>query len=381
MSLTNFRLSACIFTIFLVMGIYVPFLPTWLEGRGLTAQQVGMVFAVALWARIPIGLGLASIADLTGQRKPILIVMALIICLGFVSYQYIDGYWPLLLGWMIVGTFLTSMIPLTDNLIMMAIGERKTDYGRIRLWGSISFIGASVLGGMYLQGRDNETILHLLIAGSICLVLGTLLAPGVRMKPRDTRRPALFDLFSDQRFLVFIVTAAALQASHAALYGFATISWKAAGLSETVIGLLWAEGVALEVLLFTFGRRLMARFQVWQVLLLAAVVGVFRWSVLGSTADLSWLIAVQGLHALTFAGTHLAAVMYIAREIPSDRSATAQGLYDGLAMGLMFGIAMSLAGWVYETRTTDAFYVMAIFSALGGIGALILGRMRATPPA
>jgi len=380
MPLTTFRLSACIFSIFLVMGIYVPFLPTWLEGRGLTAQQVGMVFAAALWARIPIGLGLASIADATGQRKPILITVATIICLGFVSYQYIDGYGSLMLGWLIVGTLLTSTIPLTDNLVMMTIGDRKADYGRIRLWGSISFIGASVLGGMYLQGRDNEAILHLLIAGSVCIVLGTLLLPGVRMKPRTTRRPALFDLFSDRRFLVFILTAATLQASHAALYGFATITWKASGLTEGVIGLLWAEGVALEVLLFTFGRRLMTRFQVWQILLLAAAAGIFRWSVLGSTANLPWLIAIQGLHAFTFAGTHLAAVMFIAHEIPGDRSATAQGLYDGLAMGLMFGIAMSLAGWVYETRTTDAFYVMAVFSALGGIGALMLGRMRAPSP-
>ncbi len=376
MSLTSFRLSACIFTIFLVYGIWVPFLPIWLEGRSLTELQVGVVFAVALWARIPIGLVLASIADATGQRKPILIAIALIICLGFVSFMFIDGYLALLLGWMIVGTLLTSTVPLTDNLVIMAIGERKADYGRIRMWGSVAFIGTSVLGGWYLQGRGNETILHLLIAGSVVIVLGTLLLPGVRVAPRTTRKPALFELFSDRRFAVFVLTAATLQASHAALYGFASKSWKTAGLEEGIIGLLWAEGVVLEILLFTLGRRILARFEIWQILLLAAVAGMIRWSALGLTADLYWLIAVQSLHALTFAGTHLAAVMYIAREIPGDRSATAQGLYDGLGMGLMFGVAMMLAGWVYETSGTDAFFVMAIFSALGGLGAVIMGRMR-----
>ena len=68
MTLTNFRLSASIFALFLVIGIYLPFLPAWLEGRGMSAQQIGVIFAVALWARIPIGLMLASIIDATGQR-------------------------------------------------------------------------------------------------------------------------------------------------------------------------------------------------------------------------------------------------------------------------------------------------------------------------
>ena len=79
MPLTSLRLSACIFSIFLVIGIYLPFLPTWLQGRGLTAQQVGTIFAVALWARIPVGLALAFIIDGSGRRKPVLIVISLII--------------------------------------------------------------------------------------------------------------------------------------------------------------------------------------------------------------------------------------------------------------------------------------------------------------
>ncbi len=377
MKLTTFRLSTCIFTIFLVIGIYLPFLPTWLEGRGLSAGQVGTIFAVALWLRIPVGLLLAAVTDATRRRKSVLLAISLIICLGFIAFKFMDGYWALLLGWLVVGTLLTSAIPLMDNLIMMTIGKRKADYGRIRLWGSISFIAASILGGMYLQGRDSESILDLLIAGSVALVFGALLIPGGQMVARKSRRPALFDLLQDRPFVLFIGTAACLQASHATLYGFASITWKAAGISESVIGLLWAEGVVLEVLLFTFGRPLMARFRVWQVLLLASVVGIVRWTVLGSTTDLPWLIAAQSLHALTFAGTHLAAVTYIARRVPPDRSATAQSLYDGMAMGLMFGIAMMLAGWAYDIGTTDAFYVMVIFSALGGLGAIALGKIQA----
>ena len=376
MNHTTLRLSAYYFAVFLVIGVYVPFLPTWLQGRGLSAEQVGMIFALALWARIPAGLALATVAERSGRRRLILILCSFAVLLGFAAFTRLDGYTALLAGWLVVGTLLTGLIPMTDALTMTAIGDRREAYGKIRLWGSLSFIAASVLGGIYLQGRETDVILTLLIATAGATALASLFLPVPVTPARSARRLVLVDLFRDRPFMVFIFIAALLQASHAALYGFATLSWKAAGLGEGVIGFLWAEGVVAEILLFIFGQRLMARFRVWQVLALAAAAGLLRWSVLGLTADLPWLIAVQGLHALTFAGTHLAAVLYIARRVPQDRSVTAQTLYDGMAMGLIFGIAMMAAGWVYETWTSDAFFVMALLSALGGLGALVLAKMQ-----
>jgi PPP family 3-phenylpropionic acid transporter len=372
--MSSFRFSSSIFAIFLVIGIYVPFLPIWLEGRGLTPEQVGMVFAVALWARIPVGLSLAAITEHTGKRKPVLVAISLAIFIGFFIFQFLHGYFALLIGWLIVGTLLTSAIPLIDSMVVLAGNSNNVDYGRIRLWGSVSFIGASVLGGIYLQGRDADAVVYLLIAGSAIVVAGSLLLPGTTTPPRRAKRLAVLELLRSRRFVIFILTTATLQASHAALYGFATISWLAAGIDAGVVGLLWAEGVVVEIALFTFGRRVMNRFQVWQVLLVAGLAGVVRWTVLGSAASVPWLVAVQGLHALTFAATHLAAVNYISREISADQSATAQGMYDGMAMGLVFGIAMVLAGWTYAVGTTDAFYVMAIFSAAGAFGALALRK-------
>ena len=42
------RLSTNLFATFLVIGIFVPFLPVWLNGRGLDSGQIGLIFAAAL---------------------------------------------------------------------------------------------------------------------------------------------------------------------------------------------------------------------------------------------------------------------------------------------------------------------------------------------
>lgn len=373
-----FRLSLNYFAIFLVIGIYVPFLPVWMAGRGLTPAEIGLVFATALWIKIPVALIITSIADQTGQRKILLIIVSLIALGGFFAFSQVSGFWPILIIWAFIGTLLTAAIPLSDSITTIAIKDLGADYGKIRRWGSISFILATIGGGYYLTGRGNEHILYMLIVTTGLMVLCIFYVPNLKRRPRKTSKIALMDLLKRSDFLLFVAAAASIQASHAALYGFATLHWTSVGLGKGVIGLLWAEGVVVEIVLFTFSARILAYIRPSTLLVIAGVAGVFRWLVIGSTDWLPALICVQALHALTFAGTHVAAISYIAKNIPNDQSATAQGLYDGVAMGFFFGVAMFSAGWAYENHGSSTFYLMALSAALGTAGAAIL-RQRKRP--
>ncbi|NQV98809.1 MAG: MFS transporter [Rhodospirillales bacterium] len=377
-SLIPQRLSLNIFATFLVIGAYVPFLPVWLEGRGISKEEIGLIFAIALWAKIPVGLLVASIADQTGDRKITLIVISLVTLLGFCTFSLLQGFWQLLIAWAIVGTLLTTLIPLADSLAVIAIKRIQMDYGRVRLWGSVAFILVSIGGGFYLEGKPDDAVLHIILLGSALMVISACWVPNLREAPRKKQRLALFELLATPSFVVFVLTAAVLQASHAALYGFATLSWIEAGIHKTIIGLLWAEGVVAEIALLACSGYLLRRLGSTGLFLLAGVAGILRWTVLGTTSSLPALFAVQALHALTFAGTLIASISYISQHVARDQAATAQGLYDGLAMGLLFGVAMAVAGWAYADIGPGVFYVMVGFSALGCCGALVLRAMQNT---
>jgi PPP family 3-phenylpropionic acid transporter len=165
-----------------------------------------------------------------------------------------------------------------------------------------------------------------------------------------------------------------VQASHAAYYGFATLHWRAAGLSDGAIGALWAEGVVAEIVLFAFSGAIAKRFGPARLLLIGAAAGVVRWGVLGWTADLAVVAAVQWLHALTFAATHLGAMHFLVRAIPREHSATAQTLYAALGVGVLMGVAMIISGEIYGALAGAAFYAMAVMSALGGLASIVLAR-------
>ena len=169
-----------------------------------------------------------------------------------------------------------------------------------------------------------------------------------------------------------IFACALIQSSHAVYYGFGTLHWQSVGYSNTVIGLLWAEGVIAEIILFIFAASLVARIGPIGLIVLGGLAGVFRWALMGVSDALPLLIAIQLLHAFSFGTTHLGAIYYIARNIDPSLSATAQSLYSAGVMGLAMGLATSVSGALYGVFGGRAYFTMAVLAGLGGLIAILI---------
>ena len=63
----------------------------------------------------------------------------------------------------------------------------------------------------------------------------------------------------NRSFRIAVACSALIQGGHAAYYGFAPLFFRAQGYSDTVIGLLIAEGIIAEIVLFAWGRGLIER--------------------------------------------------------------------------------------------------------------------------
>jgi len=151
-------------------------------------------------------------------------------------------------------------MPIGDTVTLAVARSDALDYGRIRLWGSVSFILASLGSGTVLASTWG--------ADALLLVLGAC-ASDARVPSRSAAKAAdprlepvcgYARLRRQSKIFGFVVGASALQASHQIYYGFGTLYWRSLGFSEATIGMLWAEGTVAGILLFWHGQRLLARF-------------------------------------------------------------------------------------------------------------------------
>lgn len=376
----SLRYSLLIGGIFLVLGLFLPFWPVLLEARGLDAGEIGVLLAATTWVKIVAVPLWGRLADRRGDARSVLLLLGLLSLLAYLWLGFNAAFLLLLLGHLLLGIAFNPLIPLTDSAILQAAPRQGIDYARIRLWGSVTFILGNLVGGE-LVGIAQGVWFIAAIAASLLLVIGAAFSlPKVPRRARPSTAGTWRLLLSDRRFLVLVLVAGCFQSSHAAYYAVSSLAWLAEGHSESTIAWLWAEGVLVEILLFLVGSRLLLRVGPYRLLLIAGLAGVLRWSGTALSAELPVLVAMQSLHALTFAAAHLGAVTLIARIVPSEAAASGQALYAALQGGIMMGLGLLLAGFLFEISPASSFLAMAGLSAVGFLLALVWHDRLALPP-
>ena len=376
------RLAAFYAASFLIVGIQLPFWPVWLSGRGLDASEIATVFAAALWAKVAVTPAIGALADRLGGRRAVMVGLAATALGFYVALLPAAGFWPILWLSLAAGVAQSALMPLGDSITLAAVRERGFDYGRIRVWGSVSFIVAALASGLILAvlpGAAPGNRVLWLVLGGIALLLGACLAlpPAGSPLAATARWAALAGFAANRRFWLFVVSASALQSSHQLYYGFGTLYWRRLGFSAPVIGALWAEGVLAEIALFWLGGRLTARLGPFGLMALSGIAGIVRWSLAGILPGLPAAAMLQLLHALTFGAAHLGAMMHLSRTVPPDAAASAQTLYAAVSAGLGSGLVMLGAGALYARFGGHAYLFMAGLSALGLAGVARLARLSA----
>ena len=374
----NFSLRLSLFNavLFLGSGIQLPFLPLWLKSRGLPDSEVAVVVAMMMAVRIiaiPLG---TFLADLTQRRRAVIIGCALGTFLAYGLLSVMSGFWPILIVGMLAAALLAPVVPLTEVLALEGSAHYGLDYGRIRLWASLSFLTGSVVAGALLEVIPISAVI-LLIAGAQGLGAAfALLLPHDRALSPARHEPirigAVLAVMGSISFVVFMLAAGLGQASHGFLYAFGSVYFDDLGYSKFTIGKLWAVSVLAEVLMFAFSNRFHAAFGSVRLIMLGTGLATLRWIIMGLEPPLAVMFAVQALHAGSFGLTHLGTMHFIRERVPANMRNTAQGLYSVLSSGVLLSSTMWASGLLYGALGGGAYFVMAAYAAVAFGLAVIL---------
>ena len=350
----------------------VAFLPLWFADRALSASAIGQILGSAALLRVLAGPGWGNVADRLGRRRPVLGFAAATAAGLAASYVAATGFLPILLIAAAQGIAASAINPLADSLALALASEGRIEYGPVRAVGSTTFMvatarraGCSIgLALGWFPGCWPPAMAPRACSACSCRKAATA--------PAASHSFAGLKLFGSKSFRLAVGGTALIQGAHAAYYGFAALFWRSQGLSDTVIGLLIAEGIVAEILLFARGRRLVERLGPAGLTACAASASILRWTVMAAAPPLPVLVLIQPLHAATFAMQHLSAMLVLTRGVRPERAATAQALHAALGYGAPTGLMMLLSGWMYARYGGLAFLAMAV---TGGAGWLLVAPL------
>lgn len=347
-------------------GCLSPLLPNLMAARGLAPAEIGLVLAAATLVRLVAGPLAGRFADARDAARPILALGAVAAGLFAAAHLPVGGFGPVLAVGLAYAVATAPLAPLADALALGAArGGRAFGYGRVRGAGSAAFIAASAAAGWLVEARGLSAAI---LAGALLFAaaggLAHRLPAGEPASGPDARPKAgVGALLRAGPFRRTLLVAGLVIGAHGMHEAFAMILWRASGIGAGAAGLLWAEGVAAEVLVFLLlGAPLLRRLGLAGGLMLAAGAGALRWAIAGTTTALPWLAAAQALHGLSFALLHLACLGLIAETVPADRRATALTLYGSVGLGLAGALVTLASGPLYAAFGARAFWAMAALS-------------------
>lgn len=361
------RLALFYAAFFATIGVQQPFWPLWLAAKGLGPAEIGVALAIGIGIKAVSAPIAAHLADRSGERRRLMLALVGGSFAAFCLFAAADGFWPIVVVSVLFYGLWPPLMSLAESVTVRAASEGRLHYGRVRLWGSVSFIVVAVASGQILVVLPADAVFWVSLAAIGLTVLACRGLPAVAVAASRSTRLPIVEVVRNRPFLLLVLACALIQGSHGVYYAFATLHWQAAGYSEAVIGALWAEGVIAEIVLFACDRAIFARVGAGGLIALAACACVVRWLGTGLSADLPVLVLLQALHAFSFGAAHLGAMAFIAARVAPAVTATAQSLYSGTVWGLGLGVALLAAGWLYRDLGGQAFLVMAAVGLAGGL--------------
>jgi len=361
---------------FAAMGLILPYFPMYLEQIGLGVAMIGVMTGLLAATRIvaPPLLGHRLDQQSATFVRRFLVAAALMAALCAlligISHQMII----IALITLLFGICWSVILPLTDSLSVTVSEALLADYGRLRVWGSLGFVIASLAGGIWLPG-DTLILGFPLALASLMLIT----AFAVNGFPSLTLPPAADIGHSgfSRAFMTLLLVAFVMQVSHGAYYGFFSLYLADAGYSGWQIGAYWVVGVAAEIVLMWVWTRPLQQAAPAYVFATCMALAALRWLGIGLSTDAVWLFALQLLHAASFAAFHVVAIAWVKRLSPDSRHAAAQGWYSAAGFGLGSMIGIMGCGLIVEAYGfSSAFYTCAGIALLGIPFSLLLPKHR-----
>lgn len=351
---------------FTAIGVMQPFLPLLFAARGAGPEAVGVLLAAASLTRLIAGPLGGRLADAIGDTRAVMAVGAAVAAVAALGFLVAQDFWSLLLVSVLLAIVMAPNIPLGDAMAGHAARARPGfDYSRVRSAGSLSFIVAAAVAG-WVAERSGASAIAIVLSACFAAsaVVACLLPRPVAPASRHDGAGGFLAVLRLPAFRRLLPVSALIQGSHVLYYGFGALHWQALGHSTFVIGLLWGTAVLAEFFFFAWGRRLMEWLGAPGLAMLAALVGILRWSIFALDPDLPVLFVVNMLHAVTFGAMHLASIRILADHVPARMAGTAQTLHASLGAGVTMAALTLACGPLYAWAGGHGYWVMAALAAL-----------------
>ena len=363
----HWRLSRFYFFYYFFVGSFVPYWGIYLQSENFSPSSIGILLSLFQISRIVAPNFWGWLADHSGHRVKWIKLTSFLGLIGFIGIFWAKGFFWIFLVMSALSLFTSSTLPLAESLTLAHLATTDGHYSRIRLWGSIGFIVASLFLGYLIDLQGINILLWvLLITQAIIFFLSNTIpeAKEIHHKKNDL---SIWKIIKTPSVVALLIGCTLMVSAHGVLYNFYSIYLKEHGYSSATIGWLWAVGVICEIFIFMLMPKILRRYSLKAILLMSLFLGVIRFILIGASPDHFYLLLIaQMFHATTFGSFHAASIEVIAYFFKGRNQSKGQAIYNSVAYGIGGTIGGLGGGYLIQYLGGQLGFIIAAISPLIG---------------
>lgn len=356
-------MAAIYFFIYAGIGVNLTYINIYYISRGLTGTQVGIIgtggglsamLASALWGYI---------ADRTGRPNIIMAVGALGTITMALLIPLVSGFPAFLALGILFSFFSSSFFTLVDSTTLNLLGDKREDYGRIRLGGTFGYILATAASGFIFEKIGLVWMFPTYAVITAILAMVALRVPRMPIvhHEHEKHNNALGQMIRRPAWIIFIVSSFLVWTAASGSISFLGITLKSMGASSGLVGIAATMAAVAEIPFMYFSGSLMRRMGLQRMFLVSLFFFTLRIGLYGFMPAPGWAVAINCLNGVSYVFFWNSAVNYANKIAPDSLKSTSQGLFMS-ATSLSSVVAASISGLMFDSLGgAGLFRVLSLF--------------------
>ena len=351
-----------------LLALFIPFLPVYLEVRGLSTSEIGVIIGtggiVTLIAQPLWGL----ISDKTKTVRKVLLLLVFLTAIGGFFLFNSESYVLLIIFAMLVYFTLMPIDPLTESLNFTVSETVGISYGSIRTYGALGYAVLSLIVGYAMDyfGMSSVSIMFVVLG---LISFGILwLMPDVQASSKPVTWAGLKQVLNNKEMLLFLALVFISSVPARMNDTFLGIHIRTLGGDTSLIGIAFFLSAISEIVVFALSFWWLRKGKELEVITIATFFYFARFFASAFVASPVTLTLLQILQMLTFPIFYTAAIQYLYRIMPREWRATGQTVLALLFFGLSSIIASYAGGFIYKAVGGQNLYL--IISVMSFVGVL-----------
>lgn len=361
------RLGIMMFLQYAIWGAWSPVLSEYLiNDLGFSGGQAGVIYSLLPLATIIAPFIGGQLVDRWFSTERVIAFLQLTGGVLLIAVSRTTSYTAMLWLMLLYCLLYAPTLALTNSIAFINLTDSESQFGRIRVWGSIGWIAAGLGISLWRTLAETGTGLAmqgdmLMLGGIVSLVMGiqSLSLPHTPPK-KESESPWAFmealKMLKDKNFLVFLIISFVV-GTELMFYYILTAPFLTSdiiGVSPARVAAVMAIAQVAEMGVMYFALpRFLPRFGLRNTLVVGVLAWPLRYIVFAIGAPAWLVIASLALHGVCYVFFFVAAYIYVDTVAPKDIRASAQSLITLVTLGLGNYVGSLFAGWIHTVFTVN----------------------------